>query len=423
MSTSDQEQGRDRRKVTVVGAGIVGLCCARTLQRRGCSVTVIDQGEPGRGTSYGNAGIISAGSVLPEGKPGLWKRVPGMLLDPLGPLTIRPGYLAQLTPWMLRFMANTTPRRVEQISQALATIVLPGLQHYNELLDDVPRDQVPIRQQGCLYVYPTARDVVAAAADNAARQRLGVALEILGPDEIRQLVPGISPDVAGGALATQSAHATSPLALSQLLAAQIETDGGTFMRAKVSGFAVGSAGPTQVHTDQGDVPVEDLVIAAGAFSKPLAKVLGNAVPLDTERGYHMMLPTPEVEVRVPMLISSLGFGITPMNDGLRLAGTVEFGGLTAPPNYARADALLTKAKRLFPDLKDSGAERWMGHRPSMPDSLPVISRSSRFPHVFFAFGHGHLGLSLGAVTGRLIADLVQDRAAGIDTTPFRADRF
>ncbi len=423
MSEQRQAQGANQRSVTVIGAGIVGLCCARTLQRRGCTVTVIDQGEPGRGTSYGNAGILATGSVLPEGKPGLWKRVPGMLLDPMGPLTIRLGYLPRLTPWLLRFMANTTPRRVEEISRALSTIVLPGLQYYRDLLDDVPEGEVPIRQQGCLYLYPNAADAAAAKADNATRLLRGVALEILGPDEVRQLVPAIGPDVAGGALATQSGHTTSPLALSQLLAARIVADGGTFVRAKATGFAIGESGPTHVHTDQGDLVVEDLVIAAGAFSKPLAKALGNTVPLDTERGYHVMLPAPEVEIRLPMLVSSLGFGITPMSDGLRLAGTVEFGGLTAPPNYARADALLTKAKRLFPGLKDAGAERWMGHRPSMPDSLPVISRSSRFPHVFFAFGHGHLGLSLGAVTGRLIADLVQDRAAEIDTTPFRADRF
>ena len=416
-------QGQDQRNVTVIGAGIVGLCCARTLQRRGCTVTVIDRDEPGRGTSYGNAGIFSTGSVLPEGKPGLWKRVPGMLLDPLGPLTIRPSYLPRLTPWMLRFLANTTPRRVEQISEALYSIVRPGLQHYIELLDDVPSDQVPIRRQGCLYLYPTPADVAAAEPDNAARRRRGVELEMLGPEEIRQLQPAIGPDMAGGALATQSGHATSPLALSQLLAARIEADGGTFVRAGVNGFAFGENGPTHVHTDRGDFPVEDLVIAAGAFSKPLTKALGNTVPLDTERGYHVMLPAPEVELRVPMLISSLGFGITPMSDGLRLAGTVEFGGLTAAPNYARADALLTHARRLFPDLKDTGAERWMGHRPSMPDSLPVISRSSRFPRAFFAFGHGHLGLSLGAVTGRLVADLLQDRPTEIDATPFRADRF
>ncbi len=413
----------DQRTVTIIGAGIVGLCCARTLQRRGRSVTVIDHGEPGRGTSYGNAGILSAGSVLPEGHPGLWKRLPGLLLDRTGPLTFRPGYLPQMLPWLLRFMANTTPGRVEEISKALASIVLPGVQHYVDLLDDVPADQVPIRRQGCLYLYPRPRDVAAAEPDNAARKRRGVAVEILGPDEVRQLIPAIGPDMAGGALATQSGHATSPLALSQLLAAQIEAAGGVFVRARADGFTIGADGPSHVRTDQGDIAVEDVVIAAGAFSKPLAAALGNRVPLDTERGYHMMLPQPEIEVRVPMLISSLGFGVTPMSDGLRLAGTVEFGGLKAAPNYARADILLAHAKRLFPGLKDKGAERWMGHRPSMPDSLPVISRSSRFDRVFYAFGHGHLGLSLGAVTGRMIADLVQDRPSDIDATPFRASRF
>ena len=414
---------KTQRDVTVIGAGIVGLCCARTLQRRGCTVTVIDRVDPGMGTSYGNAGIFSTSAVMPEGKPGVWKKVPGWLLDPLGPLTIRPSYLPQLAPWLLRFIANSRPRRVEEISRALSSITLPGLEHYSALLDDVPGDQLSIRRQGCLYLYPNPADVAAAAADNEIRRRRGVALEMLGPDEIRQLLPAIGPDMAGGALATESGHAASPLALSQLLAARIEADGGRFIRAKVSGFAIGADGPTYVHTDHGNVEIEDLVIAAGAFSTPLAKVLGNNLPLDTERGYHMMLPQPNVEVRVPMLISSLGFGITPMNDGLRLAGTVEFGGVEALPNYARAEALLTHAKRLFPELGDSGAEPWMGHRPSMPDSLPVISRSSRFDRVFYAFGHGHLGLSLGAVTGRIIADLLQDRPADIDPTPFRADRF
>ena len=416
---TDQQQ----RDVTVIGAGVVGLCCARTLQRRGCTITVIDHVDPGMGTSYGNAGIFSTSAVMPEGKPGVWKKVPGWLMDPLGPLTIRPGYLPRLTPWLLRFIANTTPRRVEEISLALSSITMPGLEHYTALLDDVPSDQVPIRRQGCLYLYPNREDVAAAAPDNEARRRRGVNLEMLGPDEIRQLLPAIGPEIAGGALSTESGHATSPLALSQLLAARIEADGGRFIRAQAKGFAIGADCPTHVHTDHGNVEVENLLSAAGAFSKPLAKDLGNNVPLDTERGYHMMLPQPNVEVRVPMLISSLGFGVTPMDDGLRLAGTVEFGGTEALPNYARAEALLTHAKRLFPDLQDSGAEPWMGHRPSMPDSLPVISRSSRFDRVFYAFGHGHLGLSLGAVTGSIIADLVQDRTSEIDPAPFRAERF
>lgn len=413
----------EQRTVTIIGAGIIGLCCARALQRRGRTVTVIDPNEPGRGTSYGNAGILAAGSVLPEGHPGLWKRLPGLLLDRTGPLTIRPGYLPQMLPWLLRFMASTTPGRVEEISKALAAIVMPGVQQYLDLLDDVAADQVPIRRQGCLYLYPKREDVKAAEPANDARRRRGVEIETLGPDEVRQLIPAIGPDMAGGALATQSGHATSPLALSQLLAAQIEAAGGSFIRAKAMGFTIGDEGPSHVRTDQGEIEVEDVVIAAGAFSKPLAAALGNKVPLDTERGYHMMLPQPKIEIRVPMLISSLGFGVTPMNDGLRLAGTVEFGGLKAPPDYNRAQILLNHAKRLFPGLGDEGAVPWMGHRPSMPDSLPVISRSSRFSRVFYAFGHGHLGLSLGAVTGRMIADLVQDRVSDIDPTPYRADRF
>ena len=413
----------EQASVTVIGAGIVGLCCARTLQRRGRQVSVVDHSAPGTGTSFGNAGIISAGSVLPEGHPGLWKQLPGLLLDRKGPLTIRPSYLPQLLPWLLRFMANSTPGRAEEISKALATIILPSVHHYMDLLDDVPSDQVPIRRQGCLYLYPQARDLAAAAPDNAARKRRGVAVELLGPDEVRQLVPALGPDMAGGALATESGHTTSPLALSQLLAAQIEAAGGSFVRAKVTGFTIGADGPTYVRTDQGDRAVGDVVIAAGAFSKALAAELGNRVPLDTERGYHMMLPQPGVEVRVPMLIPSLGFGVTPMDDGLRLAGTVEFGGLKAPPNYDRARILVDHAKQLFPDLDGAGGKPWMGYRPSMPDSLPVVSRSSRFDRVFYAFGHGHLGLSLGAVTGRMIADLVQDRPSDIDPSLFRADRF
>ena len=182
-------------------------------------------------------------------------------------------------------------------------------------------------------------------------------------------------------------------------------------------------GPSHVSTDRARHPVDDVVITAGAFSRAFAENLGSKIPLDTERGYHVQMPNPGVEVRLPMLIPSQGFAVTPMAGGLRCAGTVELGGLDAPPNYARADVILKHAKDLLPGLEDSGVERWMGHRPSIPDSLPVISASPRFRNVFFGFGHGHLGLTLAAVTGRLIADLVAGREPGIDIGPFRADRF
>jgi D-amino-acid dehydrogenase len=199
--------------------------------------------------------------------------------------------------------------------------------------------------------------------------------------------------------------------------------GGRFVQERVLGFHLGADGPTHVVTDAARHPADAVVITAGAFSRPFAQDLGSEVPLDTERGYHVQLPDPGVEVRLPMLVPARGFAITPMAGGLRCAGTVELGGLKAPPNYARADVILRHAKALLPGLKDKGVERWMGHRPSLPDSLPVISASPRYRNVFFGFGHGHLGLTLGAVTGRLIADLTVGETPAIDLSPFRVDRF
>lgn len=406
----------------VIGAGIVGLCCARALQQQGKQVVIVDPDEPGRGTSYGNAGILSLGSVLPEATPGLLRKVPGMLLDPLGPLTIRWRYLPQLMPYLLRMLRNSTPERVERLSEAIAALVLAGMDSYRALLDDDDFATL-IRRQGCLYLYETQAQMQAARADNEMRRRRGVPVETLGPAEVRQLVPALGPEVAGGALATASGHTVNPLALSQALAARIEADGGRFLRERVGGFEFAPDGPSHVVTESGRHPAAAIVLAAGAFSRNLAAQLGHRVPLDTERGYHVMLPDPGFELRLPLLVAGAGFGVTPMEHGVRLAGTVEFAGLAAPPNYARADVLLRHGRRLFPQLNDAGAERWMGYRPSMPDSLPVIGRSPRHRNVYFAFGHGHLGLSLGAVTGRIIAALSNDEEPPVPPAPYAIDRF
>ncbi|HZD26802.1 MAG TPA: FAD-dependent oxidoreductase [Alphaproteobacteria bacterium] len=422
MSQSPFPSPAGAEAVTVVGAGIVGLACARALQRDGRAVTVIDPGEPGGGASYGNAGILSAGSVLPEATPGLLRRVPGMLLDPLAPLTIRPAYLPRLMPFLLRMLRNATPARVEALSAALATLVLNGMESWRALLDDEDFAGL-VRRQGCLYLYETAAALKASAADNAMRRRRGVAVELLGPDEVKQLVPALGPRIAGGALATGSGHVVNPLRLAQALAARIRADGGRILRERVTGFETDGSGSVRAITERGSHAAGAVVVAAGAFSRPLAAALGSRVPLDTERGYHMMLPKPGVELRLPLLVSPGGFGVTPMEHGIRLAGTVEFAGLEAPPNHARADLLLRHARRLFPELADEGAERWMGFRPSLPDSLPVISASPHRPNVFFAFGHGHLGLSLAAVTGRMVADLAAGRRPVVDPQPFRVDRF
>ena len=235
--------------------------------------------------------------------------------------------------------------------------------------------------------------------------------------------PALSPDIPGAIFVPGAAHCINPLGLSQALCRHFVEGGGRFVQERVVGLTMGPEGPTHVLAGGTRYPADAVVIAAGAYSRQFARDLGADVPLDTERGYHVQLPDPGVEVRFPMLFSGRGFAVTPMSGGLRCAGTVELRGLNAPPNYARADVILQQAKTLLPGLQDKGVERWMGHRPSMPDSLPVISPVPGRRNVFYAFGHGHLGLTLGAVTGSLIADMVSGREPSIDVTPFRADRF
>lgn len=409
--------------IGVIGAGIVGLCCARALQLRGFQVIVVDPDEPGTGTSYGNAGLISSGSVVPEGKPGLWRKVPGMLADPLGPLAIRWSYLPQIAPFLLRMMRASTPQRFEAIATALAAIVKPALEAHRDLIDDTALRDDLLRRVGTLYLFENEAARQAAAGDIALRRRHGIAFEELSSDEVRQLVPALTPNIAGGAIAPDSGHTINPLRLSQTLAEAIGRAGGTFRRARVQDIEIQDRKPAALQADGARIPVSGVVIAAGAYSAELCRRLGSPVPLDTERGYHVMLPDPGLDVRVPMLIGALGMAVTPMEEGLRLAGTVEFAGLHAPPNYRRADVLLQHGKRLFPGLNDAGRERWMGRRPSLPDSLPVISASPKLDGVYFAFGHGHLGLTLAAVTGDMIAAMASGAAHPIDPSPYRVDRF
>ena len=410
------------RNVTVIGAGIVGLSAALYLQREGRSVTLIDRGPPGEGASYGNAGVFAAGSVTPLGMPGMVWKVPGMLMDPLGPLRIRPAYLLQIMPWLVGLLRHSTPARIEAISTALATIVRPALAAYEPLFEEAGAGDL-VGRNGSLFLYETEADFRHGQFAIELRRRRGIELQVLAPEEVRQMIPAIRPDIGGAVFVPGSAHCLNPLGLSQAFARHFDARGGRLLQERVDGFEIGPDGPRQVRTEAGSHEVGDVVIAAGAFSRDLARQLGSDVPLDTERGYHVMLPNPGLELRLPMLCASGGFAATPMQHGLRFAGTVEFGGLDAPPNYARADAILQRAKKLLPGLQDEGVERWMGFRPSIPDSLPVIGRSPRFQNVYLAFGHGHLGLTLGAVTGRLIADLVAGREPDVDVAPFRIDRF
>lgn len=410
-------------KTTVVGAGIVGLATAMQLQRDGRNVRLIDRQAPGTGTSYGNAGIFSVGSFAPVGAPGLWRKVPGMLADPLGPLTIRWGYFPMIAPWLLRMLRYSSEKEYQRLSKHIVALSKPSFDHYKPLLDAASAENLT-QMNGSLYMYESdAAFARAREHDVAERRRYGVRVDVLDGSEVRQFMPSLQVPAAGALLCPDAGFVIDPLRLSQAFADTLQQNGAEFIEADVAGFDFRDGAVAAVETDGRSYAADNVVIAAGAFSKKLTRMLGYNPPLDTERGYHVMLPNADVDQKVTALAPELGMAITPMERGLRLAGTVEFGGLSAPPNMQRADRLLQNGERLFGKLNTEDMEKWMGYRPSLPDSLPVISRSPAFSNAYFAFGHGHLGLTQAAITGRIVADMMAERTPIFDITPFRSDRF
>lgn len=411
------------RGAVVVGAGIVGIATALYLQRDGWSVTVLDPEPPGEGgASFGNAGLIATHIVQPLAMRSILAKIPRMLLDETAVLAIRWRYLPMIAPWLLRLIRATRASEVERIAAALAGELRHAQAAYAPLLAEAEAEGY-VRQKGILTVYPDEASLAEHEPVFDLQRRNGVASELLGHNQVRNLVPDLAPRYRFGKLYPEAGHVVDPLGLVGALARQVERNGGVFRRQRVTGFRVSGSRVAAARTETGEEPADLVVVAAGAWSKRLARQLGARVPLDTERGYHVTLAEPGVGVDIPMMVGDIRFAVTPMRAGLRLAGTTEFAGLKAAPNPARHEALLANARRVFPDLKSERQTRWMGHRPSLPDSMPVIGPSPRYANVFFGFGHGHLGLTSAAVTGQAIAALAAGRAPLFDTTPFAIDRF
>ncbi|MGF1625211.1 MAG: NAD(P)/FAD-dependent oxidoreductase [Alphaproteobacteria bacterium] len=409
--------------VTIIGAGVVGMACAVALQRDGQQVHVVDGRAPGEGCSKGNAGLIAADHVLPLATPGILRQVPRMLFDPMGPLTLRLSYLPRIAPWLVRFLANATPARVERLSAALVALTRPALDDWRDLLAEIGGEPL-IEQRGWLALYRTESAFLRDAGERERQRSLGVAVEELAGEALRQQEPALGDrKLARGVLFPDSAHSIDSFRLVQHLAEAVARHGGRVTRAEVTAIEAGPDGPRLLRTDAGPIPVRRLLVAAGAWSKPLARALGHRVPLDTERGYHIHLANPGVTLARPLYDAERKFFLTPMETGLRIAGTVELGGLRAGPDWRRADILLEQARTLVPGLDGGDPTRWMGFRPTLPDSLPVIGPSPAMPNAWFAFGHQHLGLTLAAVTGRMIAAMIAGRPSSIDAAPYRIDRF
>lgn len=416
----------EHRKVAVIGAGIVGMATASYLQRDGHDVVVIDPQPPGQGASFGNAGCFNPSSVVPVATPDTWKHIPKYLSDPLGPLRIRWSYLPTLMPWLIRLVRAGSPQRIEAQARALRTLLGPCLEALLPLARNADAEGL-VARNGILIAYRSQASWDDDARAWDIRRRNGTQWEELDADELRQFDPNLSRDFIRGKLVPGNGHCLDPGGLVAALAVAVQRDGGTLLRRRAIGFAFDGVRLRAVQTPEGEVAADAAVVAAGAHSKPLAAMLGDAVPLETERGYHAMLRAPEVMPRVPTTDSEGKFVATPMANGVRFAGTVELAGLQAAPDWRRARVLLQQASKLYPALSQSYAEDrftlWMGHRPSLPDSLPVLGPSSRSRDVFYAFGHGHVGMTGGPYTGKVVADVLSGRPAPIDLAPFSATRF
>ena len=410
----------------VIGAGIVGLSTALALQRDGHTVTVLDPAGPAGGASSGNAGWLSGASVVPSAYPGILKSVPGWLMDPLGPLSLRWRHLPAATPWLWRFVrAGTAPQVLAQ-ARALRQLLAPSVVAHRALAEAVGAQHL-IRQQGALWVYRTEAGFRADAGGAALRRAQGITVEDLDADALRQLEPSLGRDIRFARFIAENGHCTDPAALCHLAAETLVRNGGQVLREAAVAIEQQNGRVVSVRTPQADHPADWLVLAAGAWSAPLAAALGDRVPLESERGYHLEIADPAVMPRLPIMSGEGKFAVTPMAGKLRFAGTVEFAGLAAPPDWRRADLLLRQARALFPalpaDLPEAKISRWLGHRPSTPDSLPVIGRSRRAANAFHAFGHGHVGLASGPFTGHIVADLIAGRTPSIDLEPFSPGRF
>lgn len=410
-------------KISIIGTGIIGVCCAAWLQRYGHEIIFYDAEPPGSRCSFGNAGSLSPGACLPVGMPGMWKRVPKWLLDPLGPLAIRPEYFIKALPWITKLLRHSSTVEVERIASSLRTLLKPIFENYEPILENANATDL-IKHNGCLYVYSTQQKYEQWRWGMDLRRALGVSLRDVSETELEEIEPALMGQFRFGQLAAENASAIDPSKIVKSLYDQCIADGALSVRQNIESVVLSRRKVTHLITDTGENhSVEGMVICAGAWSKRLAKLLGNKIPLETQRGYHATVHSTNITLNHTVMVVERNTMVNPMAMGLRLAGSVEFAGLNASPNWARAHSLLKIGTELFPNLDISDSTFWMGHRPCLPDSLPVIGATKNAENSWYAFGHGHMGMCMAATTGKGVAELISGIDSNLDLTPFRADRF
>lgn len=409
-------------EILVIGAGVAGLSTALYLRRAGRNIAVIDPLPPPGGASFGNAGLLSPDTAVPIALPGMLRKVPGWLRDPLAPLAVRPSYLPYAFPWLLRWVKAAALSRVMEISDAMRALHRGTLACWQELLG-AERYRDLIRCDGQVQIWEGEGENRSAETERRIRERHGIRAEPLGPDDLRQMFPNLTRDITRGLLVPGNGYTVSPERLVRTLGEIFSLSGGDLIPERVMHLVPSEGEGWTVVTNRENRAACVVVIAAGAWSRQLLSPLGLSVPLETERGYHAMLFHPEVSPRLPITNKTRGFAITPMEEGLRIAGTVEIAGLDAPPELDRARILVQHARCLFPALRTDEVRYWMGFRPSTPDSLPILGPVPSRPNLHCCFGHGHFGMSGGPPSGRLVARLILGEPAGVNPSAYGIQRW
>jgi D-amino-acid dehydrogenase len=423
MSNGANGAAGGRGHVTVIGAGIVGACTALYLQREGFQVTLIDRGPPGEGSSLGNAGSFGRASIPPTSLPGLIRKLPRMLTNPLEPLAVRKGYFLFALPWFIRFLGNTRPEPLERIANARAALLENLFDAYEPLLKETGAHDM-VKHDGKMHVYESPDGPARSKFALDMRRKRGIRVDVLTGDQAREMEPALGPNIKSAVFFPEVRNVSNPLRLVQRFVDQAVKNGAKLLREKVTGFEMGAGGPSAVITEHGRDPIDKLVIACGAWSDGLTRKLGDRYPIESERGYHAMITDPGVPIRSGFSSAERYIVLSQMEHGLRISGVSQFAGLETPPDYSLIDRILINAKAVVPGLRTETASKWSGPRPSLPDSVPVIGRAPSHANTWYAFGHDHFGIATGAITGRLISELMSGKPTTVrDMSPYSPSRF
>ena len=414
------EDEKSRFSVGVIGAGIQGVCISLYLIKKGYKVTLFDRDEPGNSASYGNAGHFSPYASVPINRPDILVDIPAMILSSTGPLALKWNYIPKMIPWFLKFIRNCTKKRMLHTAKYMHQILDLALPAYDELFQDIDVSGL-VESKGIIYFW-TKKDLKCRELEINIRKELGVKQQLLTAHEIHDLEPNINRIYHGGVLYPNARHTRNPKKILIKLFDLFLKKGGSFKKQSIETILFSADDKPTLKSNSNSYNFDKIVIACGAFSKKFTDQASEKIPLDTERGYHVHFKDKDHLLSRPVIFLNRGFAITPMEQGLRVVGTVEFGGLKNPLNKKRILNLVNNAKYLFPELSTHHDE-WLGFRPSLPDFLPVMGPSKKYKNLFYSFGHHHLGWTLGAISGKIVAGMIAGENTNLDLSPYSSLRF